>query len=329
MHEDSIADLLPHSRFGAITNVTELTKGLSGAVVHAVTTTVGEYVVRRVTAQDVATWQRELAIHRLASDAGIAPPLEWVDEAAPATVSRRIIAPSSGAFGEPEARPRVLASVVEQLATLHALPVDGIAGVSPLDVARGVWNQQSARPGFPAWAMPLAEHFTRCEQLFAVDSRRVLSHNDLNPANILWDGERAWLVDWEASGAAHPYYDLATISMFLSLSDDVALALLAAQERAPISVDQAETFRALRRLTNIFYGAVFISLVSEIESAMPARAEDAPTIPQLYAMLGSGAINLRSPQGQIAFGSALLRTAVEERAASASSATDGTRSENR
>jgi aminoglycoside phosphotransferase (APT) family kinase protein len=50
----------------------------------------------------------------------------------------------------------------------------------------------------------------------ARDPRRVVSHNDVNPGNILWDGAHAWLVDWEVTGLGHPYYDLATLALFLS-----------------------------------------------------------------------------------------------------------------
>ena len=40
----------------------------------------------------------------------------------------------------------------------------------------------------------------------------VLCHNDLLPANILDDGRRVWLVDWEYAGIGHPLFDLAGVS---------------------------------------------------------------------------------------------------------------------
>jgi hypothetical protein len=71
------------------------------------------------------------------------------------------------------------------------------------------------------------------------------------------------------------------------------------------------TFRALRRLANVFSGTLFMSLVTDLTAHVPARAEDAPTLLQFYGMLGSGALALRSDAGQAAFGSALLRQALE------------------
>src|SRR5581483_3768020 len=39
--------------------------------------------------------------------------------------------------------------------------------------------------------------------------RPVLCHNDLLSANLIDDGRRLWLVDWEYAGIGHPLFDLA------------------------------------------------------------------------------------------------------------------------
>ena len=41
----------------------------------------------------------------------------------------------------------------------------------------------------------------------------VLSHNDVNPTNLVHDGERLLLLDWETAGPNEPFYDLAAISI--------------------------------------------------------------------------------------------------------------------
>ncbi|WZO96639.1 phosphotransferase [Isosphaeraceae bacterium EP7] len=55
----------------------------------------------------------------------------------------------------------------------------------------------------------------------------VLCHNDLLPANILNDGERISLVDWEYAGIGHPLFDLAGVSANCRLDDDQEQTLLA------------------------------------------------------------------------------------------------------
>ncbi len=44
----------------------------------------------------------------------------------------------------------------------------------------------------------------------------VSSHNDLNPGNVLFQGDKAWLVDWESAFAADRYVDLAAIANFFA-----------------------------------------------------------------------------------------------------------------
>jgi aminoglycoside phosphotransferase (APT) family kinase protein len=312
MTAPDLSSHLPPARFGHIRDVTPIQLGLSGAAVYAVTTDSGSYVLRHTPSIDAAKWAQELAILRLVSDHGIAPRLEHIDDDARVTVSARIAAPPpSAVFGDPAVRPRALASVVETLAKLHALPLDGVAANDPLFAAYQGWRVQSARDGFPAWALPLADEIERCARALESDARRVLSHNDVNPGNILWDGERVWLVDWTASGATHPYYDLAGLAMFTMLGDDDALALLAKQEGAELTLAQGQIYRALRQLVAVLCGTIFMRLLPELASVVPARLEDAPTIAQYYAMLRSGALSLQSAKGQAMFGSALLRDALE------------------
>ena len=40
----------------------------------------------------------------------------------------------------------------------------------------------------------------------------VLGHNDLLPGNILDDGDRLWLIDWEYAGLGTPLFDLAGLA---------------------------------------------------------------------------------------------------------------------
>ncbi|MFL5847261.1 MAG: phosphotransferase [Solirubrobacteraceae bacterium] len=52
-----------------------------------------------------------------------------------------------------------------------------------------------------------------------------LCHNDLLPANLLDDGERLWLIDWEYAGMGDPFFDLGNLSAMngLDVRDDTVL----------------------------------------------------------------------------------------------------------
>jgi thiamine kinase-like enzyme len=53
-----------------------------------------------------------------------------------------------------------------------------------------------------------------------------LCHNDMLPANVLDDGERVWIVDWEYAGMSHPLFDLAGFSANCGYSEEQDIAFL-------------------------------------------------------------------------------------------------------
>ena len=246
----------------------------------------------------------ELTILRRVSDAGVAPAIVHVDEAARAIVSVRVAgAPLPAALADPAQRGPAVGSLVAQLRALHGLDATGIDERDPLAHARREHAAQRVRPGFPAWADALHPLFDAIEATLARDGRRVLSHNDLNPGNVLWDGARAWLVDWEVAGLTHPFYDPAVFAMFLQLDDAVAHGLLAQLEDGPVDAGAAATFAALRQLAALLCGLVFASMVPDL-TLLPARA---PTLSEFYAELRAGTLALQDQRGHAAFALALLR----------------------
>jgi hypothetical protein len=310
MSDHDLALLLPADRFGNVLAVQSFPHGLSGAAVYDVATDAGEFVVRILANLGRAQWHRRITLLRAVADAGIAPPLAWVDEGERATVSPKIPGQLAVALADPAARPRAIASVVETLARLHRLPADAFAPADPIAMTRLLWDDQIAKPGFPAWASPAAALIGHAAARLDADPRRVPSHNDMNPTNVLWDGARVWLVDWDASGLTHPYYDLAVFSMFLRLDDAVALDLLARQENSAITREQADTFRALRRLGAVLCGSMFLHLAGDLTAVMPRHLGETPTLLQFYARLRTGELALRSAVGQAMFGAAMLKEAI-------------------
>ena len=310
MNVHEVTALLP-PRFGPVRSVETIQVGLSGAEVHGVSTDSGDYVLRIAPIFDRERWAHELVVRRLTSDAGIAPALEWVDDDRGLTLSRRIGGRGFvSALGDASERTRALGSLARTLARLHALPCDGLVVADPAAFAHASWRVQSTRAGFPAWAAPAFAHVERAERLLAGDTRLTPSHNDLNPANVLWDGERVWLVDWEQSGLTHPYYDMAALSTFLMIDDDVAVQLVTAQEGAPLSAQQVEIFLALRRLAMVFYGTIFFTLATRLDRHVPSALDDVASMGELYALIGRGALSMRTPEGQARFGAAMLKRAL-------------------
>src|SRR5262249_6139458 len=154
--------------------------------------------------------------------------------------------------------------------------------------ARAAWEAARDRPGFPPWAASLAPTLEAIAARLASDPRRVVSHNDVNPVNVLWDGARTWLVDWDVAALGHPYYDLATFAVFLRMSDEVAFEFAARHDGAPLDEPSRKTFKALQRLMALLCGLTFLRLVDDLGVlAAPTRAE-APSLGDVYAGLRTG-----------------------------------------
>lgn len=304
--------LLPSNKVGAVWHAEALTAGLSGAGVYAVTTSNGAYVLRvQGSAIDATFFAQYVRILRRASEASIAPPVVHVDEGARAVVSARIQGmPLPAVLANPAQREAVLLSVVDRLRVLHALDSSGIAARDPVPYARAAWEQGRERPGFPAWARDLGPALDGFAAVLTKDTRRVLSHNDVNPGNFLWDGERAWLVDWDVAGLGHPHYDLATLAMFLRLEDDVAFALVARHDGAPLDETSRATFRSLRQLVALLCGLTFVSLVPDLTVCEAPALADAPSLMDVYQGMRTGRLDMRTPYAQLSMGLALLALGV-------------------
>jgi aminoglycoside phosphotransferase (APT) family kinase protein len=312
-HAD-LLPLLPEDRVGALERIEPITLGLSGAGVYAVTTSRGDCVLR-VQGPLVAEgfFAQQLLVLRRAAEAGIAPPILHVDEAARAVVSVRVKGtPMAAALADPAQRGPMFASVIDRLRTLHALDSSGIIERDPLTYARGTWEATRSRPGFPPWAASLAPTLDAIAATMASDSRRVVSHNDVNPMNVLWDGTSAWLIDWEVAGVGHPYYDLATFAMFLRLPDDVALELAARHDGKPLDEPSWASFRALRQLVALLCGLTFLSLVDDLTVRLAPTLADAPSLGDCYAAMRSGALDVQTPRGRASMGLALLALGLEK-----------------
>jgi hypothetical protein len=146
--------------------------------------------------------------------------------------------------------------------------------------------------------MELGDRLSAASAVLASDWRVILGHGDCHPANILWDGGRAWLVDWERGGPTHPYADLATLSNFLLLSEEIAFGLLAAQEGVPeLDERMRELFRAACERSRIVYGAAFLQLVPDLTAVPIGDRAATPPLADCYRQMAAGALPYRDGAG--------------------------------
>jgi thiamine kinase-like enzyme len=74
----------------------------------------------------------------------------------------------------------------------------------------------------------------------------VFAHNDLLAANLIDDGQRLWLIDWDYAGFNSPLFDLANLATNNELPTELEVALLDAYYGGPVSADARRGFAAMQ-----------------------------------------------------------------------------------
>jgi len=96
----------------------------------------------------------------------------------------------------------------------------------------------------------------------------------LAPGNILFDGERVWLVDWELAFGNDPLVDIAILTTELAETPELEDALL----EAAFSLKPNRPLRArlgvIRLLTRLFYGCVVLDSQGFIKTGPDLSSED-------------------------------------------------------
>jgi thiamine kinase-like enzyme len=70
---------------------------------------------------------------------------------------------------------------------------------------------------FPEDVSLVLTHMNRIETALQLHARECPCHNDLLPANLLFNGSSLFIVDWEYAGNGNPFFDLGNLAVNLEL----------------------------------------------------------------------------------------------------------------
>lgn len=107
----------------------------------------------------------------------------------------------------------------------------------------------------------------------------VFAHNDLLPANLLDDGERLWLIDFEYAGFSTPLFDLAGLSSNAGFAPEETETLLHAYFGAPPDAALIRAMAAMQ-VASLLREAMW-SMVSELHLNAPGTDYVAYTVETL------------------------------------------------
>jgi thiamine kinase-like enzyme len=114
-------------------------------------------------------------------------------------------------------------------------------------------------------AAPLVRDAERLERAVG-PIELVFGHNDLLAANILDDGQRLWLVDWEYAGFNSPLFDLGGLASNSEMPPELREALLESYFERPVTDELRRRFAAMTAASLL--RETLWSMVAEIHSTL-------------------------------------------------------------
>lgn len=209
---DAVAQAL-RATFGTtnIEGATLLAGGGSSTVVLKFVVNTRPYVMRVIlhvhALNDPA---RQYACLKIAGEAGISPRVHYCDATDAVSITDFI---SSVPLREYHGTPLIeLVNAIKAIQKTSLFPsfvnyMDGIDGFIENVRASGMLSEQATQEHF--------RYYARIQEMYPRhDPDLVSSHNDLNPRNILFDGVRLWVIDWETAFRNDRYADLANVANF-------------------------------------------------------------------------------------------------------------------
>jgi thiamine kinase-like enzyme len=131
-----------------------------------------------------------------------------------------------------------------------------------------------------------------------LDSDLAPGHNDLfKPDNMLFDGNRLWLVDWEAAFQNDRYADLAVVANMIVTNELEERIFLQEYFGEPPDEYQRARFYLMRQLAHVFYAMAFLTLGSSGD-----RIEPVPAYPDFQRRFWAREVALADNQAKIVYG---------------------------
>ncbi len=144
------------------------------------------------------------------------------------------------------------------------------------------------------------------------DTDKVSSHNDLNPNNILCDGKKIWIIDWEAAFQNDRYVDLAIVANSFVTNEAQENLFLGAYFGNTLDAYKISRFFLMRQVCRLLYGMLMFKLASTVKlPGTPLNTDiQTLTLKEVGEQLRSGKILISSYNGQCLYGKALLNEAL-------------------
>jgi aminoglycoside phosphotransferase (APT) family kinase protein len=289
-----------------VTDLRALGGGGSGALAYRAESGGRAYLLRLERGMNALQNRHHYPCLRAAADAGIAPPVRFVDPSRGISVVDFVTErPLAEYPGGPPALARDLGLLIRRLQDTAAFPMPDITYRDL--VGRMLAFVRDANVFAPGLLDPHVAGYERIRAAYPWDdAARVSSHNDPNPRNVLFDGARLWLVDWETACANDPLTDVAVLTHELASTPELQdTALCAWLGREPDRAVRAR-LALMRQVTRLFFACALLRLFAGNPERRPDSDLTALTSAEFLAALQAGRLKLGSAELLYAFAKMFL-----------------------
>ncbi|WP_158559278.1 phosphotransferase [Deminuibacter soli] len=291
-----------------ITSISLLHGGLSDAAVYKLEVNGSVYVLKSdVPAQPGVDLYECIT---LAAKAGVSPQVYYANAGTGICISAFIEPkPLRGSFPSNELLLRALAGTIQRI---HAMPLFTKPGDTKGTV-QGLIGQCRVSGMFSDAAFEECfGYYNAVLEQYPWEADQVSSHNDLNPNNILCDGAKLWVVDWDAASVNNRYIDLAIVAnTFVQNEAQETFFLHAYFGNSPDACQRARFF-VTRQTAYLVYALMMFQLAGRANAAIAVEQPYAASnnMEMVRGMLYTGALSLATAEGQMLYGQALFNQAL-------------------
>ncbi|GFZ33043.1 hypothetical protein CSC2_35690 [Clostridium zeae] len=274
-------------------DIKEITIGLSNALTFRIVVKNKPYLMKLARTDELSTPETYYEYMKAGSDAGIAPHVWYLNSEDKISITDFIEAKPFPIKKAKEIMPKLLDK-------LHKLPPFH-KEFNYFDAMDGIVQRFFGAKFLPDnLSEEIMKNYAYIKEIYPCHSEDLVScHNDLKPENYIFDGEKAWFVDWEAAFLNDRYLDLAVIGNFVVNNDKDELEYLENYfGKAPNEYIRARFF-LMQQLLHIFYMSIFMLHASR---TIPINIEgEHVSFEDLHKRMWQGEIDLSNDESKLKY----------------------------
>jgi aminoglycoside phosphotransferase (APT) family kinase protein len=289
----------------AIADVRPVTGGVSGAFVFLIEARSRRFVLRIEGPASPLRNPHQYFSMRIAAEAGIAPRLHYLD--ANDRVAMMDFIEDRPLETYPGGRRQLARAIGAMLRELQKVPLFPFFVDYP-DIVSRLWAHVCRTGLFADGLLDAAsQRLIQIRKDYVLQTEKYLSsHNDILPRNVLFDGKRLWLIDWENGYRNDPLVDLATALDNFAPSPELEETLLLAWLGHNPDHHLRDRLALVRALTRLYYAGVLFSASALAPRARPDPSLSAPTSAEFERDVRDGRLLAETPETSHVLGKMFL-----------------------